>query len=68
MGSRQRNIARKPSLDAEGMFDLDGMDDPSNEPFVSDEELELSDTDGASHLICFKFRIYFAKVLNLVVS
>ncbi|XP_054262132.1 uncharacterized protein LOC129005998 [Macrosteles quadrilineatus] len=49
MGSR-RNVARKPSVDAEGLFDLDGMDDQSHEPFVSDEEIDLSDTDeSGSH-------------------
>lgn len=44
MANRPKNLARKPSVDAEGLFDLEGMDE-TPDTIPSDEEL-LSDTDG----------------------
>uniref|UniRef100_A0A1B6GHX9 Uncharacterized protein n=1 Tax=Cuerna arida TaxID=1464854 RepID=A0A1B6GHX9_9HEMI len=49
VANRPKNLPRKPSVDAEGLFDLDGMDgldDNTTETFPSEDE-ELSDTDDS---------------------
>ncbi|XP_046686168.1 uncharacterized protein LOC124371852 isoform X1 [Homalodisca vitripennis] len=57
VANRPKNLPRKPSVDAEGLFDLDGMDgidDNTTETFPSEDE-ELSDTDdegGVTRTVC----------------
>jgi hypothetical protein len=43
-GNRNPAVGAQNSLDTEGLFDLEGMDEPSQEPLHSEDETD--DTDG----------------------
>ena len=51
-------MMRKPSVDAEGLFPLEGMDNTSPDTFNSDED--LTDTDGKE---CFMFYLFYKQIL-----
>lgn len=60
VANRSGNLARKPSVDAEGLFDLD----EAVEALPSEEE--LSDTDGGEFLTLNNF--VFTKVQEGLIS